>query len=484
MTGAAPRVRFAPSPTGALHIGGARSALFNWLFARSLGGVFILRIEDTDAERSTVENERNIMETLERLGLNWDEGPDAGGDHGPYRQSQRAGLYQEAADKLASLGLAYPCFCSAEELERDRKAMMAKRVAPRYSGKCRELDEKQREEFKARGIRPALRFMVPRSLDIDIEDMVRGRVSFKSRELGDFIIVRSGGDASFMLASAVDDMLMEITHVIRGEDHLSNTPRQTMIINALGGTPPEYAHLPLVLDTEGKKLSKREGATDILGLLGAGHTPEAVNSALAMLGWSGIDGSRPVPLEEMAQRFSISQVSRSPAHYDQARLEGLNLKSLKEAPLERFMKMVRPFLDRAGLAETMEAQKDMDQIAKAVQEGMSALKDAADQIGQFIAPQPPDDEEAKALGTPESASILLALAEELSGKENLDHESFQAMIKSVSRKTGIKGKQLYMIIRLAATGRNSGPKLFDLFRILGPEEAARRLDKAREESRP
>ncbi|MDH5639426.1 MAG: glutamate--tRNA ligase, partial [Nitrospinota bacterium] len=287
------RVRFAPSPTGPLHVGGARVALFNWLFARRVGGKFILRIEDTDAARSTPEYEAKIIKSLRRLGLTWDEGPDIGGPCGPYRQIERHAAYQDVAERLAAKGITYPCYCSEEELEKERKQMISRRLAPRYSGKCRAISSEARTQKEAEGIRPATRFIMPEGETIHIKDEIRGGVTFETSDLGDFIIVRSDGSASFLLASAVDDAQMGISHIIRGEDHLSNTPRQMMIIRALGGAPPHYAHLPMVLDEKGKKLSKRVGATDILELLDSGHAPEAINTAMAMLGWAGVDGSEP-----------------------------------------------------------------------------------------------------------------------------------------------------------------------------------------------
>ncbi|MDH5510381.1 MAG: glutamate--tRNA ligase [Nitrospinota bacterium] len=471
------RVRFAPSPTGPLHLGGARVALFNWLFARRVGGKFILRIEDTDAARSTLEYEAKIMESLRRLGLEWDEGPDIGGPCGPYRQVERHAEYKKAAGGLAAKGITYPCYCSGEELEIERKRMMSRRQAPRYSGKCRALSEEERERKDAEGIRPSTRFIMPEGQTIHVNDEVRGDVAFETSDLGDFIIVRSDGSASFLLASAVDDVLMGITHVIRGEDHLSNTPRQIMIIRAMGNTPPHYAHLPMVLDEEGKKLSKRAGATDILELLGSGHAPEAINTAMAMLGWAGVDGSEPETLESMAKRFDIGAVSRSPARYDLARLESLGARALRKMSTMAFLETIGPLARNAGLDLERGHGQDMDAMAEAVRGGMSGPADAVAQLTQFITMLAPDEMADATLREPESARVTLALIMELSGLEKLDKDSFKTMIESISLKTGVKGKKLYMAARAAATGRTSGPKLADLYCILGPQAIAARLEK-------
>ncbi|MDH4184405.1 MAG: glutamate--tRNA ligase, partial [Nitrospinota bacterium] len=447
------RVRFAPSPTGGLHIGGARVALFNKLYAIKTGGKLVLRIEDTDADRSAYGHEENIMAALGRLGLGWDEGPGVGGPYGPYRQSEKMAAYRQAADKLMEAGLAYRCYCSDDELERERKEMTARRQAPRYSGKCRNLSGEQRAQREAEGIRPVIRFRVPDDVTISFQDQSRGLTSFEGRDLGDFIIVRSDGAAPFLLASAVDDMEMRITDVIRGEDHLSNTPRQILLIQALGGLPPRYAHLPMVLDMEGKKLSKRGGATDVMELLDTGHPPEAINTAMAMLGWAGVDGSAPVSLEAMAERFDLERISHSPAHYDEARLESLSAKALRMMTPAKLLAALKPLVEKSGATLT-NSSFDMIRIAATIQDGIGGPQDAASQILQFIAPPAePDAECSAALSSPEGGQVIKELARQLDGLEKLDHDSYKAVVESVSRNTGIKGKKFFMAARAAITGQ-------------------------------
>ena len=471
------RTRFAPSPTGPLHLGGARVALFNWLFAANSGGGFILRIEDTDTERSTVEFEEKIILSLRRLGLDWDEGPDIGGMCAPYRQSEKQAAYKAAVEKLAAKGLTYPCYCSQDDLEKERKLMVARRQAPRYSGRCRAITPEEKARKESEGISPAIRFGMPEGETIVFEDQVRGTVSFESGDLGDFIIVRSDGSTSFLLAGAVDDVQMGITHVIRGEDHLSNTPRQMMIIRGLEDAPPSYAHLPMVLDEEGKKLSKRTGATDILDLLEMGYAPEAINTAMAMLGWAGVDGSEPETLEAMAEKFSLEKVSRSPARYDHARLDSLNARALRKMAPKAFLRTIGPLAEELGVDLAEAAGGDMTAVVEVVRDGMNGPKDAVEQLAQFLAPLPPEEEADAFLRAPESAKVTLEMIEAVAGMENLGEESFKTMIESVSRKTGIKGKKLFMAARSAVTGRTSGPKLADLFRLLGPGSITARLKK-------
>jgi len=475
MSNPAVRVRFAPSPTGPLHVGGARVALFNKLFAMKHGGKLILRIEDTDAGRSAYGFEEKIINALRRLGLDWDEGPEAGGEYGPYRQSEKMSAYQDAAMRLMAAGSAYHCFCSGAELEKSRKEMIARRQAPRYSGKCRELTPAQRAARESEGVKPSVRFFMPTGA-IEFDDQVRGPISFQGADLGDFIIVRPDGSATFLLASAVDDMAMEISHVIRGEDHLSNTPLQIMLIGALGGRPPLYGHLPMVLDMDGKKLSKRSAAADVMELMETGHAPEAINTTMAMLGWAGVDGHEPETLEAMAARFGLDRISHSPAHYDQARLESLSAKALRGMEPERFLETIAPVAKSAGLAWNGVSPDLLVRIAQTARDGAHGPVDSVEQMRQFITQPEPDAEAKAALAVPESAIALRELSAALAGIEKLDHDSYQAVIESVSRKTGIKGKKLFMAARAAAAGRVAGPKLADLFIILGPGEIIRRLD--------
>ena len=299
------RVRFAPSPTGHLHVGNARTALFNWLMAHGSGGTFVLRIEDTDVERSTRESEEAILEDLRWLGLQWDEGPDIGGPRGPYRQSERLHLYRSYAAELIAAGSAYHCFCSAEQLERERQAALAAGQPPKYSGACRSIPEADARERMARGERAVVRFKVPADREVVFTDLVRGDVAFHTSVIGDPVLLRSDGSPAYNFAVVVDDALMEVTHVVRGEDHISNTPRQILIYEALGFTPPAFAHLALVMGPDHTPLSKRHGATSVAEFRAKGYLPEALVNYLALIGWSPGGDDELLPVDELARRFSI-----------------------------------------------------------------------------------------------------------------------------------------------------------------------------------
>ncbi len=455
------RVRFAPSPTGALHVGGARTALFNWLYARRHDGVFVLRVEDTDQERSTPEAERKILGALDKLGLDWDEGP--------YRQSEKRERYREVVDKLTSDGHLYPCFCTADELEAERKAMIAKNRPPRYSGKCRKLTDAERDDRKANGDPFAQRFKVE-GATIEFDDMVRGRVSFKTADIGDFIVMRSDGAPVFYLASAVDDIDMQITDVIRGEDHLSNTPKQIMIMRALGAEPPRYAHLPIILGVDGQKLSKRKDAPDISDLLNSGYLPESINTAMAMLGWAGVKGKQAESLDEMAQKFDIAKISRSPAKYDPERLENINSKALRQAPDNILMSALRPLLDKAEFPFEKFDPKQMEMIINAARDALGSPAEAVEQLAQFAAKVPADTQTEKFIAMPENLQVRTALTSIIEGYDTIDADSYKSVIDSLSAQTGLQGGALYKQIRAIVAGRIQGPKLKDLFCALGPDE--------------
>ena len=310
------RVRFAPSPTGPFHIGGARSALFNWLFARKMGGKLVLRIEDTDLERSSRESEENIKAALKWLGLNWDEGIDVGGEYGPYRQTERLELYKKYTDQLLAEGKAYYCYCTDEELEAERQALSAKGQMPRYMGKCRNLTSEQIEQYEAEGRKPTVRFRVPADQQILVRDMVRGDVVFDSNGIGDFVIVKSDGIPTYNYAVVIDDALMKISHVIRAEEHLSNTPRQCLIYDALGFTQPTFGHISLILGKDRTKMSKRHGATSVDQYRQLGYLPEGIDNFLALLGWAPNSEQEIFSMEELIQAFSMEHVAKNPAVFE------------------------------------------------------------------------------------------------------------------------------------------------------------------------
>src|SRR4029079_5562341 len=343
------RVRFAPSPTGHLHVGNARTALFNWLLARGSGGPFILRIEDTDVEQSTRESELAIVADLRWLGLDWDEGPDSGGAPVPYRQSERLHLYQSYAKELLNAGNAYYCFCSVAQLDADRQEALAAGRAAHYAGTCRRLSHEQAADRINAGERPAIRFRVPEQRDVTFNDLVRGEVRFSTDVIGDPVIVRADGHPAYNFAVVVDDALMEVTHVVRGEDHISNTPRQILLYEALGFTPPIFAHLALVMGPDHSPLSKRHGATSVAEFRAKGYLPEALVNYLALIGWSPGHGDEVLPVEELARRFSLDRVAHSAGVFDEDKLAWANRHYLKLCAPDRLTALATPILRDAGV---------------------------------------------------------------------------------------------------------------------------------------
>src|SRR5216683_1601907 len=352
------RLRFAPSPTGYLHVGNARTALFNWFLARGSDAAFVLRIEDTDAERSTTASEAAILRDLRWLGLDWDEGPDIGGPCGPYRQSERLHLYESYAKELLSAGQAYYCFCTPAQLEADRAADMAALRPVRYSGRCRQVAHADAEERIAAGERPAIRFLVPEHREVVFTDEVRGEVRFQTDVIGDPVIMRASGTPAYNFAVVVDDALMAITHVLRGEDHIPNTPRQLLLYEALGFPPPTFAHLSLVMGPDHAPLSKRHGATSVAEFRSKGYLPEALVNYLALIGWSprgpaasrtAGDDAELLPIEELARRFSLDRVLHSPGVFDEEKLAWANRHYLKIADAARLARLSLPYFAGAGV---------------------------------------------------------------------------------------------------------------------------------------
>src|ERR687883_39637 len=343
------RVRFAPSPTGRLHVGNARTALFNWLLARGHGGTFILRIEDTDVERSTRESEAAILRDLQWLGLDWDEGPDKGGPHGPYRQSERLHLYESYAMELLNADAAYFCFCTAAQLEAERQAALAAGRPARYAGTCRALPRDHAQARIDAGERPAIRFRIPANRDVIFKDVVRGDVRFNTEVIGDPVIVRADGHPAYNFAVVIDDALMEVTHVIRGEDHISNTPRQILVYEALGFAAPAFAHLALVMGPDHSPLSKRHGATSVAEFRSKGYLPEALVNYLALIGWSPGHDEELLPIDELARRFSLDAVGKSAGVFDLEKLAWVNRHYIKLADPRRLAELAVPFFTARGV---------------------------------------------------------------------------------------------------------------------------------------
>lgn len=482
------RVRYAPSPTGYQHVGNARTALFNWLFARGRGGRFVLRIEDTDVERSKPRYEEAILEDLRWLGLDWDEGPDVGGPYGPYRQSERLPIYREHAERLLRAGLAYECYCTEEELEARRQEARLEGRPPRYDNRCRGLDEAQRRRLRAQGRRAVLRLRLPHRRVL-VRDLVRGRCRFDTSLLGDPVILRADGRPTYHLAVVVDDALMRITHVIRGEGHLPNTPIHLMLFEALGYEPPAFAHLPHTLSAEGGKLSKRfleEEAGEcylLRGLRRRGYPPEAVVAALARLGWSP-GGEGVLGLEELARRFDLEKVKRTPGFFDPARLEHLGRTVLRGLGGEELARRALPYLREAGLVGR-EGPVDTGRLSAIMEVSAGeapCLAELVEQVEFFFRPPVLGGEARRGLERASARVVLSALLGRLRGAEGLEPEGFRRLMSEVSAETGLRGRDLYEPVRLALTGRRRGPELERVAALLGPEECRARLRRALEEA--
>jgi glutamyl-tRNA synthetase/nondiscriminating glutamyl-tRNA synthetase len=459
------RLRFAPSPTGLLHVGNARTALFNWLLARGRGGTFVLRIEDTDAERSTRESEAGILDDLRWLGLDWDEGPDVGGAFGPYRQSERLDLYRSYANELIEQGHAYYCFCSAEQLDDDRRAALESGRPPQYAGRCRGLDPQAAARRLAAGEPAVVRFRVPKDRTVAFEDLVRGRVEFGTDVIGDPVLVRSDGHPAYNFAVVIDDALMRITHVVRGEDHISNTPRQVLLYEALKFEPPVFAHLALVLGPDHTPLSKRHGATSVAEFRARGYLPEALVNYLALLGWSPGGGDEVLPAPELARRFALEKVGHSAAVFDSEKLAWVNRHYLRVADPARLAALALPHFQAAGFVQedTAAVRAYLASIVPLASGSVDRIEQMAPRLAFLFAFDPASAgrraDVQEVLGEPGARAVIAALAAELATEPRLDRDRFRAAAGRVKSATGQKGRQLFHPIRVALTGEAGGPEL-------------------------
>lgn len=473
------RVRFAPSPTGQLHIGNVRTALFNWLFARQKRGAFVLRIEDTDLERSEARYETQLLEDLKWLGLDWDEGPDVGGPYPPYRQSDRMAIYQENAQRLLGENKAYYCFCTAEELEREREQAMAEQRQPIYSGNCRRVDPGEAERRRIRGEPAAVRLKIPEH-PIRFHDIVRGEVEFSNEVVSDPIIVRSSGMPVYNYVVVIDDAAMKITHVIRGDDHLSNTPKQVALYEALGLAVPEFAHLSTILGPDRERLSKRHGATSVANFREMGVLPEALMNYLALLGWAPSGGDREIfPRQELIKEFQLQRATPSPAIFDTEKLYWLNRHYIKQSPPQRIHQLAIPFLQRAGLLPP-EMKAEVTKWAERVSDLIVPYVDRLDQLPQragilfHFAPAAAtaDSENQIILGMATTADVLTLFQQRVNADDYLPSaEHFQGIMNEIKGKTGVKGKELFHPVRIMLIGSHSGPDFNKLIPVI--EEGSR-----------
>ncbi len=460
------RVRFAPSPTGSLHLGNARTAIFNWLFARHHKGQFVLRIEDTDRERSKPEYEVQLIESLKWLGLDWDEGPDKGGPFGPYRQSERLEIYQEYVQRLLKEGKAYYCYCSQEELEAERRQCLAKGIPPRYSGKCRELTERQRQQYEKEGRRPAIRFRVPDEV-VEFEDLIKGKMRFYAGDIGDFIIVRSNGLPAYNFAVVIDDAFMQITHVIRGEDHLANTACQLLLYEALNLTPPKFAHHPLLLAPDRTKLSKRHGAVSVEEYKKEGFLPQALLFYLTTLG-SGAQ-KEIWDKDTLIERFDLKMTGKGNVIFDRNQLLWVNRQFLRSLPIETIANYAKDFVPEKTDNKTL---KDFLGL---IRENIATLSEISTFWPVFNQPEINLSEEAISTLKEEAAQMVIKL---FYGALESGRSDYESILKEIQQKTGLKGRKLLFPLRLALTSQKSGPQLHQILEYLPREWIKLRLKQA------
>lgn len=484
----APRVRFCPSPTGSPHVGLARTALFNWAFARHHGGTFVFRIEDTDAARDSQESYETLLEVMRWLGFGWDEGPEVGGPYGPYRQSERFEIYADVARRLREAGRAYDCYCSTEELEQRNARAREEKRAPGYDGHCRELDEAQVAAYVDEGRKPVLRFRMP-GREITFDDLVRGEISFGAEHVPDFVLVRANGHPLYTLVNPVDDALMRITHVLRGEDLLSSTPRQIALYDALAeigvgdGTTPRFGHLPYVMGQGNKKLSKRDPEANLLGYRDRGFLPEGLLNYLALLGWAIAEDRDIFSMEEMVAAFEIDRVNPNPARFDLKKAEAINATHLRALPADELAARLVPHLHGAGLVSdppTADQQALLEAATPLVQERMVTLDEAVPMLGFLFAGEAfarDEADAAKLLETDDGRQVVKAAHAALSALETWDTASIdEALRRALIEDLGLKPRNAFGAVRVAVTGRRISPPLFESLELLGRETSLARLE--------
>jgi glutamyl-tRNA synthetase len=475
------RVRFAPSPTGYFHVGGARTALFNWLYARHHNGIFILRIEDTDRTRYQEDALPDIMDSLRWLGLDWDEGPEVGGDYGPYFQSQRLGLYQAYAQKLVDEGHAYKCYCSPERLDEMRELQRARGQSPGYDRHCRTLTARERADYEAQSIVPVIRLAVPLEGQTPFHDVIHGDTTVENSSLDDLVLLKSDGYPTYHLANVVDDHFMEISHIMRADEWLPSVPRHVLLYLAFGWEIPIYAHLPVILAPTGKgKLSKRHGGVAVRDFRREGYLPEAMVNFLARVGWSYDDKTEFFTRQELVERFDLEGVNKSPAAFSYDKLDWMNGTYIRQIEPDNLAERLLPFLTGAGLSADLATVR---RIAPLVQERLKKLAEVVEWADFFFTAKLDYDPQfliGKKTTARESLAALTRARETLARLPAFDEETLEPALRALAEETGLKASQLFGLIRVAATGKQVAPPLFGTLAILGREKVLQRLDRALE----
>jgi glutamyl-tRNA synthetase len=478
------RVRYAPSPTGFPHVGNIRTALFNWLFARHTGGSFIVRIEDTDVNRKVEGATEAILDSLRWLGLDWDEGPEVGGNYGPYFQSQRLEHYQKIVRQLVEEGHAYPCYCSEERLAQMRTEMAKNKESTRsYDRRCRDLSQEERAKFEAQGIIPVFRFKIPLEGQIRFNDIIKGEVVFDNSNLDDLVLLKSDGYPTYHLANVVDDHLMKITHVLRADEWLSSTPRHLLLYNALGYKPPLFAHLPMILGPDRSKLSKRHGATAVTEFRNQGYIAESMVNYLALLGWSLDDKTEIFSRKELVANFSLERVSATAAIFDHQKLAWMNGVYLRQLSSDEFARLMLPFLEKDLPAEVKRPLDHdyVNQVAPFIQERIRTLNETKDQADFFFVAQPPYETKLLLQRLHDKAIAINALSvtrDKLASEANLEAASLENMLRLLSTELGLKTGEFFSLLRVAVTTRTATPPLFQTMAILGKERCLKRIETA------
>lgn len=479
------RVRYAPSPTGELHIGNARTALFNYLFARHTGGTFVIRIEDTDVKRNIAHGEESQLDNLTWLGIDWDEAPNCPGKYGPYRQSERLEIYQPLIEQLLQEDKAYKCYMTEEELEQERQEQKARGEMPHYSGQHAHLTQEEQERFEAEGRQPVIRFRVPENQTYAFDDMVKGPITFESKNIsGDWVIQKRDGMPTYNFAVAVDDHFMEISHVLRGDDHIANTPKQMMIYDAFGWDVPTFGHMTLIVNSEtNKKLSKRDGS--ILQFIEQyrqlGYLPEAMFNFIALLGWSPVGEEEIFTQEQLIELFDPNRLSTSPAAFDAKKLAWINNTYMKQAPLETVVELALPHLIKAGRIDASPSQETLEWATKMIQlyhEQLTYGAEIVELSELFFKDTLQIDETAREIIQEETSKVVIqSIYEQLQEIEEKDFEAaiIKQKIKQVQKDTGVKGRQLFMPIRIAVSGQMHGPELPSVIEVLGKEKTLQHI---------